>query len=317
MGQPTEDNIWDEAVAWHIALERDDCDWDGFTEWLEASSDHREAFDEIAALEDKIDRARAALADHFHAETLETDVASPRRRRWIVLALGAAAAAVALISLPPMSDNNGEIAFQTGVGQSRLITLPGGSHIKLASASRLSIGKNSRQEMTLDGAALFDIRHDPSRTLIIHAGHFDIADIGTRFEVTAKDDNFYVAVAEGSLSISASEMEQPVVLKGGQRFVFAQGFDTAEKGTVVPGDVGSWQSGRLVYQNAPLSLVVADINRYAPTKVLADPAVVGQRFSGVLTIGDGSELAENLQQFMGLSSRREGDHIRLLNRRGR
>jgi transmembrane sensor len=317
MEQPMEDRIWDEAATWCIALKQDDCDWDGFTTWLETGPRHREVFEEIALLDDKIMRARTELAKHFPAEIPDAHVVSPQRRRWIALALGVAAIAAVGITLPMLSNDDSEILYQTGIGQSRLIGLGDGSHIQLASASRLSIWKNERREMTLDGAAVFDIRHDPSRKLILHAGRFDIADIGTRFEVATNDGNLYVAVAEGSLSINGRDLAHPVKLGRGQRFIVAQGFGVGEKGTVDPGDVGSWQSGRLVYQNAPLSLVVADINRYAPTKLFADPKIVGQRFSGVLTIGDGSELAENLQQFMGLSSRREGDHIRLLDSRSR
>ena len=52
----------DEAAArWHLAQADDDMDWAAFTDWLEADPRHRDAYDAMALLDDRIDAAGPAL----------------------------------------------------------------------------------------------------------------------------------------------------------------------------------------------------------------------------------------------------------------
>jgi len=310
-----EDDIWGAAVRWHAEQEREDCDWDAFTAWLEADDRHRLALDEVALLDDQIVRVRPVIA-----QSLPPLEAEPRgtgfSRRWAGLGIAAATAAVAAVTLPMLGTGGGQIAYNTAPGETRSIELADGSRVQLAAASSLTMAKGDVHEMTLKGAAWFDIPHNPARSLVIHAGNFRVTDIGTKFEVNSNEDSLRVAVAEGSLTVASESLPRPISLEGGQRFVAARNLDLAEVTQFDNRDVGSWRHGRLVYRDAPLALVAADISRYAPTKVVVDPAIAGRRFSGVLSIGDGSGLVGNLQQFMGLAAHKEGDRIRLVARHG-
>lgn len=310
-----EDDIWETAVRWHAEQERQDCDWDAFTAWLEADDRHRVAFDEVALLDAQIERARPVIARSTPIEAAEPRVAG-FSRRWAGLGIAGAAAAVAAVTLPMFATGGGQIAYRTAPGETRSIELADGSRVQLAAASSLTMDKGDVHEMTLAGAAWFDIPHNPARSLVIHAGNFQVTDIGTKFEVNSNADSLRVAVAEGSLTVASDSLPRPVSLQGGQRFVAAVNLELAEVTRFDSREVGSWRHGRLVYQDAPLALVAADISRYAPTKVVVDPAIAGRRFSGVLSIGDGSGLVGNLQQFMGLAARKEGDGIRLVARHG-
>jgi transmembrane sensor len=70
--------------------------------------------------------------------------------------------------------------------------------------------------------------------------------------------------------------------------------------------IATWRSGQLVYRNASLQQVAREVSRYTPQPLVLDPAIAGRRFSGVLTIGDGTTLDRNLADFMGLALRRDG-----------
>lgn len=308
-----EDGIWDAAARWHAEQEREDCDWDGFTAWLEADDRHRLAFDQVALLDDRISHARPLIAHSLPAEGAEMRVAR-FNFRWAGLGMAAGAAALAAVTVPMLATGGGQVAYSTAPGETRSIELADGSRVQLAAASSLTMDEGDVHEMTLKGTAWFEIPHDPSRSLVIHAGNFRVTDIGTKFEVNSNEDSLRVAVAEGSLTVASESLPRPVSLRGGQRFVAARNLDLAEVTRFDGREAGSWRHGRLVYQDAPLALVAADISRYAPTKVVVDPSIAGRRFSGVLSIGDGSGLVGNLQQFMGLAARREGDGIRLVAR---
>lgn len=80
---------------------------------------------------------------------------------------------------------------------------------------------------------------------------------------------------------------------------------------VASGEVGSWRSGRLVYVDAPLGLVVGDVARYTAGRVVLDPALRDRRFSGVLIVGRDAEPVRDLADLMGLHRRVEDGEVRL------
>ena len=148
--------------------------------------------------------------------------------------------------------------------------------------------------------------------MIIESGNFQVRDIGTRFEIATAADGIRVAVAEGRVTVGARDLAQALPVTAGQQLVVSGRGATAEYEAVATGDVASWRTGRLVYHNAPLSQVVAEISRYAGVAVAADPQVADRRFSGVLTIGDGTALVGRLEEIMGLTARQQDGVLRLV-----
>lgn len=308
------ETIIDQAIVWHRAQDDADFDWDGFTLWLEADPAHRAAFDEIALLDDRIAGHRSALAallPPVGLPAVESQVAAPRRR--IVWAGGGIAAAIALAvaipaflpSAPPAAD------YHTGAGQHRTIALKDGSRIALAASSHLRVEGDGQDQLALEGSATFDIPHRPGRTMTIRAGGQEISDIGTRFDILADARTMRVAVAEGVIAVRPAGESHAVHLAAGRQLVIDRAAHQGEMSAVTPAAIGSWQQGRLVYENVPLSLVLSDISRYAGTPVRAGADIADRRFSGVLIVGDGSGLAGEVAQLMDLRIVREGGAVML------
>ncbi|MGD9812383.1 MAG: FecR domain-containing protein [Sphingobium sp.] len=306
------ENIRDQAWRWHCALAGDDADWDGFTTWLEADPEHREAYDEVALLDSALDGQRDRLATILPAE--EAAPVSLTRRRWNIWAGGAVAAALALIVAIPLFQPDAPDAadYRTAAGQTREIALMDGSHITLGPSSHLAVSGGRQEELALEGGAWFDIRHDPERQLVISAGGQRISDIGTRFDVLALEGRVQVAVANGQVSVGP-EGSRPVTITAGKRIIISASKD-ARVEDVTAQDIGSWRSGRLVYSDAPLSLVAADISRYVGRKVVVSSDVANRRFSGVLATGNDGNLVEELGDLMGLEAETQGGAVRLVAR---
>lgn len=302
------DRIMNEALSWHGAQARDDMDWEAFAEWLEADPRHRAAYDDVALIDTAVDRHRETLRPLLPAVEEKA-----RQHRWYAVAGVGIAAALALVIGAPMLRQGAPAPadYRTGAGETRTIALNDGSTILLSASSHLRVSGTRQDDLTLEGGAYFDVPHDPARTMRIHVGGYEVSDIGTRFDITASHMTLRVAVAEGRLSVGSAALATPVVLTAGHRLLVEQTKGKAEVEPVHAADVGSWRSGRLVYDNVPLSLVAADISRYAGQTVTVAPDIAGQRFSGVLAIGDGSGLVSNLQQFMDLQASVKGDHVRL------
>ena len=288
-----EERIADEAAAWHLASMRDDMDWDGFTLWLEASPAHRVVYEEMALADAALENQKTAFAS---TEALAED---RRSRRWPVWLGGAMAASLAAILLVPQFTAPAPQTFVTA-GAARSVALGDGSQIMLAPHSRLRLGGRHEDQIALEGAALFAIRHDPQRALSISAGGLQIGDIGTRFEVQTNGSAVRVAVSEGRVQLRGDVLGRPIDLTAGRRILFDPAHNLATVTPVSPQAVGEWRQGRLTYDAAPLSLVAADLARYASVSVAVPRPLADRRFSGTLSIQDGDTAVRDLAQLMGL-----------------
>ncbi|MGF7150074.1 transmembrane sensor [Sphingomonas zeicaulis] len=302
------DAIMDEALAWQAALARDDADWDGYIAWLEADQRHQEAYDAIDLIDAAVDAHRSEVRD-----VLEAPAAVRTARFWLPRLAwvigGGIAAALAFLLVLPVPWATQELRSYAAEEHARTVQLANGTTVTLSPASSILVHDEQATRIELaQGEAYFEVRHDPSRTLTISAGPYEVTDIGTRFSINHTNAAFRVAVSEGVVSIASPRMETVRVVAG-QQLVSAG--ETPRLSAVATDDVGSWRSGRLSYSNAPLSLVAADISRYANAPVIIDPSLENAHFSGSLVIGDGSKLVDDLATIIGARVVRTEGGVRL------
>ncbi len=287
-------DILDAAADWHASLEGDVPDYDGFAVWLESDARHRLAYDRVIALDILVGDHAPKLAAAIPAND-DAPPAKSGRWRWA----GMAAALLLVIGTGALTLRDqapSQIAVATQRGETRTIQLTDASAVTLDGNSLLTYAKDSERTMTLaNGNAHFTVKHDTEKPFSIAAGGYQIRDLGTEFSVSHTNDHLSISVSRGLVDVSGPGVSR-LSIKPGERFDIANG--KFEKSRIDPSSVGSWRQGRLVYSDAPLRLVVADINRYADQLVQIDPALSDRRFSGILTIGDGSQLAPTLASVM-------------------
>jgi transmembrane sensor len=295
--------ILDEAAGWHASLSGETPDFDSFMHWLEASEIHRQAYDQLVLLDGVIDAHRKSLQTQLPAN----DDQKPKGGNWRWLTAITAAFLIALLSVPLFKSGDGTIAT-TGIGESRQIALNDGTTITLDAQSAIRARANDERSAELiRGRAHFEVQHDPDKPFTLKVGEFKVQDLGTRFEVRKTQNGFIVSVADGLVSVGGNSFEMRA--GKGERISVEDGI--AQKSLVDSASIASWKDGRLVYEDAPLSQVVADINRYSKKKLTFDPTLAGQRFSGVLIIEDGSALGRNIADLVGLSleENEKGQHL--------
>jgi transmembrane sensor len=301
-----ESQIWQAALRWHEETTRDECDWDSFTSWLEGSSARRQAYDDVALLEDQLTRGRAVLA--------AASGPAPRRRRPMWLAAAAAslvAVALAWSWLGTPFTATPVQSYQASANEVRRLQLDDGSGIVLAPGSSLRIAGRKQDRMELEGSAYFDVPHDPRRTLVVAAAGYEIRDIGTRFEVVTGADQVKVSVAEGAVAVDLPGQAGSAQVIAGQRLLFSGAKPVAEYANISAQDVASWRDGRLAFFNEPLSLIAQQVARHAGVGISIDPDIADRRYTLTMPIGDGSQLVEQLGVIAGLVSTRDGDTVRL------
>lgn len=300
----TDERIFAEAVAWLADQDRTDFDWDAFTCWLEADPANRAAYDAAALLDDAIDRHRDLIGE-------PAEPANDNPGAWLGWAGGIAslAAAASLFLLIPAGEKQGQTdnpasIYLTSAGERRTVSLPHSVVVTLAPNSRLHVAGD---HLTIDGEGYFAVAHDPARLLVVTAGPIKVSDIGTTFSAETAGGKARVAVAEGSLTVSANGRSLDLSAGGAA----SMGVAGIEVSAVNPASVGDWRDGSLIFDNAPLSLVAAQLSRYSAERVSVDPSVADRRFSGVVAIGDTARPGEAVAAVMGIGARRDGTDLRL------
>lgn len=286
------------AAQWLARLDRPDvgeADWVEFDAWLDASPDHRQAYDQALALWSELEARRPELRSALGAAPHATWMS----RRWAVAAGGVAAAALIAAVLPWQDMTAPTTTYRTAKGERRTVVLADGTRIDLNAGSSLTVrlGAKERRVVMAEAEAIFDVTKDPRRPFLITAGDRTIRVVGTQFDVRRRDGRQSVTVARGVVEVSPTggAPGRSYRLTVGQRLDHREGEARVQVRAGSPEAAFSWRSGRLIYRDEPLANVVADLNQYAPRPIrIADARTANLAFSGVLATSEGPNLVRIL-----------------------
>lgn len=306
-----------EAARWSARLADEDAteaDWRAFEAWLSSPS-NREAYDivehRLGEIEDNRGSLRRSLAPGSGRAARQK--AKGRQPLWVWgggLAGVAAAFTVAIIvatsgSVSEHSPQAGETtAYVAPTDQTRVVTLADGSSATLnrGASLRVQMTKDLRNVSLVSGEASFKVAHEAGRPFSVTAGAVRILDLGTEFNVMHADDVVIVTVRSG---VVRTELPGPggnhVDLRAGEQVRFVAKDSLATVSRVNPDDAFAWTSGRLVFHNANLREIVAQMNRYGEKPIdLPNGALSDLRFSGVLVIGTSENMVSQLAALLPL-----------------
>lgn len=169
----------------------------------------------------------------------------------------------------------------TAKGQRAEIQLSDGSRVILGVDSRLRFPEQfggEARDLHLEGTAYFDVAHDDARPFLVHTANAVTQDIGTKFVVTAYPETgaTQVVVTEGAVALGATDTPaaERVVLTEGRLGRLASADSAPTVRTVDPAPYIAWTRGELVFRDAPLSEVVAELRRWYDRDIrLGDPSL--------------------------------------------
>jgi transmembrane sensor len=321
MSRETERKIKAECREWLALLhsgDASDADRARFTAWLSADPRHQQTYDGLQLLWRDI----SSLSQLKDLEPVPPRPAERARsaaqatRRWVPLAAAAVVAglAVAILWTQPQSvDQPATTAaviteeHETQLGEVRAIHLSDGSTVTLGARSHITVqfGNGERRVRLAQGEAYFDIAKDASRPFYVTAPATAVRVVGTRFDVRVAEDHVRVAVDEGIVAVN----DRPASLTRGERVdVLPDGALTGV--TQVDGsEVAAWREGRLIYDGATLSEVVADLARYRP-KVTLNSAEAGKlRVTAGLRVEQIDQFVDRLPDILPVRVNRTSDAI--------
>lgn len=295
--------IAEDARSWVIRLQDSAfADWEAFADWLERDPVHLAAYND--ALD--ADEAMTGLFEHapqpVPAQDVEPIEAPKRRLYW--LSGGAVAAALAVVvGWSSLSGPGARMEYATAPGEHREIALADGSKMVLNGGTRVAL-LDKRQAELVQGEALFEVRHDAANPFIVKTGDVVLQDAGTVFNVVRDERGLRVSVAEGAVIYQPGA--DAVHLAPGDALVVA-GAGKPVVTRTVPTDIGGWRGGQLVYRNATLDTVAADLSRNLGIVVRAGKGTEAIPFTGTIsTQGGPGAVIERIAALTGTRATRAG-----------
>ncbi|MDQ3247191.1 MAG: FecR domain-containing protein [Pseudomonadota bacterium] len=291
----------EQAIDWLIR-QRDPAfaDWNAFTGWLEADRRNADAYASMAVLEEDV---AARLAPTPRYEVAPPSRQPPRTfgRRGALGAIAMAASiaiAIGTFQLRPQQSLH-RIATKPGVQQ--MVTLAGGTTIALNGATEVRLDRSdSRFAELVSGEAHFAVAHDASRPFRVTVAGAELVDLGTAFNVLREQGMTEVGVSEGVVMVNPDG--EAIRLVPGRVMRASDADDTIVVSSARPATIGSWQQGRLIYDNVPLAAVARDLSRHLGIRVVAAPDIAGRPVTAVVQLPKQREqLAPRLERLLDIT----------------
>jgi transmembrane sensor len=184
--------------------------------------------------------------------------------------------------------------YATTAGERREIVLPDSTRILLGVASEIAVAAGYGQpvrDVALRGEAKFTVTHDAARPFRVTIGGRVIEDLGTEFSLRAHADadTLVVDVTEGVVSIRHAGEADSLIARAGQVAMIP----AVGAGAIVSRRVETLREalkGRIVFDNATLAQVAAELPRWFDVEIRMDPSLASRHvtapFEGDTVIGD-------------------------------
>lgn len=295
------------AAEWVIRLGADNVTPDDrlrFEHWFSSDARHRDAFNFAnRTWEDLTGLKKIIGSQTTDASTSRLHPAiacPPRERRRYGSAFALAATLVLAIGLGFLWFGNPLVLmsadYATAPGEQKSITLADGTIVDLGSDSALAIEFDQRERRVelLSGRAYFTAAPragSEMRPFVVKSGVGTAQALGTQFAVDNDDDNSVeVTVVEHRVKVAVSgspDAEREALLSPGQVVRYSP---DGVLGQVEQKDVEqltSWRRGKLIFNDVPLSRVVAELNRYRRGRiVISRDSLARLHVSGVFDTSD-------------------------------
>lgn len=321
--------IEDRALDWLVR--REGADWTeredaALDAWLGESLAHKAAFWRAQHGWRQADRVASLGFDANQKKRHPAPTSEPGRWRSLAIAASLLAAisigGLGTLVLPYGSGGQEaeQSQFHTPAGIRKTVELADGSTVELNTRTkvRAAVGREHREVWLDSGEAFFDVAPTEGKPFVVHAGHKTITVLGTKFSVRRDGEGVAVNVLEGRVRVAdvtgrnaqAATISQggTVVARGGSTLITPPSVERVDRAL-------AWRTGLIRFDQAPLSEVVAEFNRYHRIQlVVTDRAAADILIGGSFEAAGVHSFTRLLHDAYGLKVVRDGDLVRISSR---
>jgi transmembrane sensor len=179
---------------------------------------------------------------------------------------------------------NKPVIYQTALNEQKKVTLIDGTLITLHQGARIEVPHNynkiGRTLTMASGEADFEVVHGTDKPFIVELGTSRIKDIGTSFIIQMEDRLIHVAVSTGKIAFVRIATQETRELTAGSAITFdvqQESFGTIEK-TESSKAFEQW----LIFENTPLSEVIASFQKVYGRQVIINDSIAGKKITAKL-----------------------------------
>lgn len=306
---PRKGTMQDEAIHWLLKQREGDMDaqsWEAFTLWLEASPDHARAYDEVVAADDlfdlPIEQAPAAQTpDNPANDDLPEPANDNALARLLPFAMASAAAILLAIFVWPQGGGS-TVQVATMPGETQTLALTDQVTMTVNGGTTVSYLEGQADVTVERGEVFFAVNSPTAKALRVNVADLVLTDYGTQFSVTLDSDEVRVAVSEGIVAVNPDA--EAIEINAGEAVEKALDAPAFTKREVDPAIVGSWRTGRLEFDDTPLSDAIAQIGRSTGMAIATADRFEGARLTGSIVLADDkAQIAQGLAAILGGTAR--------------
>lgn len=178
-------------------------------------------------------------------------------------------------------------------GQTKVLRLSDGTLVRLNAGSSLFYPQRfsrlfSRRDVYLDGEAHFDVAENSSQPFVVHVGNLKVKVLGTHFNVKAypAEELVTTTLEQGRVKVYGDKIA--MTLLPDEQAVYNRISGKMTKRSVDSGNYNQWMDGKLLFDQAPLKAIIADLQRRYNVSIKTTPAVdLSRRFTMAFRADEG------------------------------
>jgi transmembrane sensor len=203
--------------------------------------------------------------------------------------------------------------MRTEIGEISSYVLPDKSDITIGANTSVEVDF-TKQHRTIHlnrGEVFIEVEHDRNHPFVIAVGSHEVVVTGTQLNVNYNptQNAVEVAVVEGSINVVRHNNGRPELqqMTAGDVFYFPSA-GPAIRRSVTPEQAAAWRMRQFHFDNARLSQVLTEVNRYTTKPLVADNADVEMlTITGQFVTGDTDTLLFSLERLYGITAKDQGD----------
>jgi transmembrane sensor len=312
--EPNIGKLREQAIDWLLKLHDapDDMKLNAdFEAWVASNPRHAEVYELVRCLMG--DASRLLSSDPAFVHTASTRKSGSSTGRSVALSLCLAMMTGAFFALDmPLRLKADAIS---GTAERQTLNLPDGSELILNADTAVSFkfSSSERRVVVLKGEVFATVAADKMRPFVVEANGGTTTALGTAFDVEMSKNGTNVTVLEHSVQVEAGDANRSIRIKENQKVAYDAGGSIGSIETVDPLSIAAWRQGRLVFENRPLSSVVAELERYLPGRIVIAGAKIGERrITGSFDLADPQAVLRDLTVAFDVGVTRLGPYLTML-----